>query len=135
MNQRTKQLIAILIFLVGGIVFIVMGISNMSHTKNFSKVDVLVTQIETSPSTDIEEPDDEIIYVSYTVDGKEYNEILQFAPSNISEGETLSVLYDPNDPSYVTGANSKNAMIYIGLGALFGIGALLALFRSLATGR
>ena len=44
-------------------------------------------------------------------------------------GDTITVRYNPEKPNYVTAGKTSTSIIYIGLGALFGIGGLAMLAR------
>ncbi len=131
MKNQVVKIFSSAILLVGGVLFIAMGAKNLSDINSFSEVSAVVTevQVETSIDADGEETVNETVYVDYTVDGKEYNEILQFASGSYEKGDTVTVLYDPQKPEYVTGATKKTSMISIGAGILFALGGIGTFLR------
>ena len=116
MNKIMNYLVPILM-VIGGLVFIGLGIKNYQDQKNGVKVQAVVTKIESETrfdgdSTTIEE----IYFVRYTVDGKVYEEQLQFTTTGYKEGEEIVILYDPLNPSYVIGTSKIGVPLYIGFG-------------------
>lgn len=137
MKDQIKKWLVPVIAVIGGIVFVVMGITNLAHIHNFDPVDVTVTQVEMITGIDGDGigDDETIYYVHYEVDGKAYEEILQFAEEDYQIGDTASVLYDPEDPSYVTDASKGSSVFRICFGALFVVFGVYAFLRTLRTGR
>ena len=94
-------------FIPFGIIALVFGMFffiHMDKTKNYKKTEAIVTRIEL-----VEEEYDDgdthhdaqyDVYVKYTVNGREYNEYYGLF-SDLEEGETTTIAYDPNDPSVI----------------------------------
>ena len=61
------------------------------------------------------------VYVAYEYEGKSYNENLGFYTSGMSEGDTLSVLIDPDHPSDVRYGVDVAAPVCGGIGGIFGL--------------
>ncbi len=55
--------------------------------------------------------------VEYTVDGKTYTGQLNQSSGSYKVGKTITVMYDPNDPSVVHG-DSRMGLYFIGVGAV-----------------
>ena len=128
MGANIKKILISLMFIVAGVVVIVFGSVSNKEIKNFPEVSVTVSDVTKSTVTEADGTisEDVAVRVKYTVDGKEYNELLQSAPTNLSEGDTLTVHYNPEKPSYVTGATkgSNTVMFVIGAaGILIGLAA------------
>ena len=137
MNNRLGKLIVSLIAIAGGILFIVLGVADFSHVKNYPEIEVTVTQIERDETVDTDgtTTEETTVHVSYTVDGKEYNEILDDAPDNLKEGDKLTVRYNPEKPEKVTAASKKSGIMRIALGALFAIVGLGMIVKSVIRGK
>ncbi len=128
-----KKFMFPLIALVLGILAIVFGVKGMSEAKNFPEVKALVTDIDTTVTYDADNNSTEeyTIYVKYTVDGKEYNEVLNGGSGNIKEGDEITVRYNPEKPDYVTDVTTKTATLFIIIGAVvtvIGLGTFAVMF-------
>ena len=132
MSNRVKRILASVILIIGGLMFALMGFGNMADIGNFKQVDAVVTSVEEIESVDEDGLDDIdfVVTVKYTVDGTEYEEVLQYADKGyFVDGQEVSVLYDPDKPENVTGATESGALVRLGVGVLFilgGIGGLLS---------
>ena len=132
MSNRVKRILASVILIIGGLMFALMGFGNMADIGNFKQVDAVVTSVEEIESVDEDGLDDIdfVVTVKYTVDGTEYEEVLQYADKGyFVDGQEVSVLYDPDKPENVTGATKSGALVRLGVGVLFilgGIGGLLS---------
>ena len=132
MSNRVKRILASVILIIGGLMFALMGFGNMADIRNFKQVDAVVTSVEEIESVDEDGLDDIdfVVTVKYTVDGTEYEEVLQYADKGyFVDGQEVSVLYDPDKPENVTGATKSGALVRLGVGVLFilgGIGGLLS---------
>ncbi|MDA0567376.1 DUF3592 domain-containing protein [Streptomonospora sp. S1-112] len=130
-----------LILLVIGIIFFFVSRADYSdHTGRAEAVvsDVVVTDdTDTGPRRPGESgsggSDDIDVYVDYTAEGQQFTraELSGLNPSDYSEGETLTVAYDPADPGDpVTAASTEPGAFrvfgYIGMGLLAG-GAVAAI--------
>ena len=105
--------------LVIGIIFIIIGFGNLSAVRNYPQIEARVTAINRSPSADPESTAENItVYVEYELSGQKFNEILQDPPAKVSEGDLLTVRYNPDTPDYVTGATVNSGVICIAFGAV-----------------
>lgn len=131
MKNRFLTLITPVILLIGAIVFIGLGILNLQQVKKFPEIQATVTKVEQELDTAGDSSDvNETVWVHYTVDERDYDEVLQFHEvDKLKVGDTITVRYNPEKPNYVTAGKTSTAIIYIGLGALFGIGGLAMLVR------
>ena len=128
--RGAKKLLYPLLVIIAGIAFIVFGAVNFAQHNKYVETDAVVSKV-TIIETFYDEPDDVEIMVRYTVDGKEYESLLNNTSTNLKEGQTIKVKYDPADPSKVISSIKSYAFIAIGLGALFALGGLFFLFRAL----
>ena len=127
--------IAVLVF---GIIMLIVGSSTMSQVKNFPEVSAIVTSAEKEDVYDSADDTHRVeitAYVSYTVDGKSYNELLNNASTSLETGDEITVRYNPDDPSYVTGASKGTATLVVVLGIILTIGGLIFLAYKFITGR
>ncbi|MBR4727926.1 MAG: DUF3592 domain-containing protein, partial [Clostridia bacterium] len=106
MNNQLKKLIAVLILLAGGAVFIAFGAISFKEMREFKPVPAVVSHIERewTPNGDGTDTENITIIVTYTVDGQEYTEKLQNTKTNYKQGDEITVLYNPEDPTEVSGA-------------------------------
>ena len=133
-----RRFIIPLFAIVIGIVFVVMGFADFKHLKEYPEVEVVVTKVESVISYDADNnmTEDVTVYVSYTVDGNEYNDIvLNNASGNYKEGDVVTVRYNPEKPEEVTAATKVTAMIKIVLGAVAALAGLIMGFVAIVRGR
>jgi len=130
MKNRIVKLIGSVVAILGGILFVVMGFVGISQVNNYPEVEAIVTSVETESTIDTDGTTTETttVYVSYTVDGKEYNEQLDDSNSNAKEGDRITVRYNPEKPEKVTATTKTAGFVRIA----FGIFIFLAGFASLA---
>lgn len=113
------------------VVFLVLGFRNYSMQKNFTPVTAVVSDVEWLESADPDVGDrTQVVHVTYVIGGKTYNEVLQYNSADLQVGETLTVKYDPDKPTYVTAANTKTTAAYIGLGIAFLAAAVFTIIRA-----
>lgn len=136
-NNHLKKLIAVLLLIVGGVVFIIFGSVSVKQMKTYTEVPAVVSRIEREWVPDGEGGDTEQIniFVTYTVDGKEYTEQLQNTSTKLKQGENITVLYNPEDPTEVSGASKGGVALQIGFGCLLVLGGLGTLASLVIKGR
>lgn len=137
MNNQIKTLIFGVIFIIGGLIFVIMGLKSNSEIKNFPEVQVTVAGVEVNYTTegDGTQTREETVWVNYTVDGVEYDEILNAAPGNLKQGDTLIAHYNPEKPSYVNGSTAKSNLIPILFGVFFMLAGIATTVLKLLRGR
>lgn len=134
MNNQLKKLIAVLILLAGGAVFIVLGVTSLKEIREFKQVPAVVSHIERewTPNGDGTDTEDIKIIVTYTVDGQEYTEELQNTKTSYKQGDEITVLYNPEDPTKVSGATKTMAIIQLAAGGALALaGAATFIFKFL----
>lgn len=131
MNNKLKKLIAVLMFLVGGVVLVVFGVTSMKQVSNFPQTDAVVAGVhkELVPDGEGGSTQEVTVYVTYTVDGKEYTEEVSNVSGTLKEGDSLRVCYNPEKPEEVYGASKTGPVIMLAMGAVcilasLGTGAL-----------
>jgi len=109
------RFVAPIVAVVIGIVFIVMGCISLKQVKNFPTIEAVVTDVtrESTMDADGTYSTTTTVYVTYTIDGQEYEEILQNAGNDYTKGDEITVLYNPEDPTYVSGATKGSSTIGI----------------------
>ena len=137
MNARIKKLLAVLLLLAGGAVFIVFGFVSLKEMREFRQTPAVVADVQTEWVPDGEGGDTQqiTIFVTYTVDGKEYTEQLQNTKTNLKQGERITVLYNPEDPTQVSGATRGIVAIQFCAGALLALAGLGTLVAFVVKGR
>lgn len=132
MNQIKRILFPIGVLVIG-IIVIVVGFSEKSHAKTYTPVSAVVSQVDVTTTFDEDNTptEEHTVYVKYTVNGKEYNEILSGSSNSMKEGDTLTVRYNPENPSEVTASTVKSATMLIVIGAIvcvIGLGSFVFMF-------
>ena len=137
MSERLKKLLAVVLLLAGGAVFIVFGATSLREIREFRPVEAVVSHIEREwvPNGDGTDTQEITIYVTYTVDGQEYTEELQNTKTSYSQGDKITVLYNPEKPTEVSGATKTIAAIQIAAGSLLALGGLVTLVLFFLRGR
>ena len=134
MNRLMRFLLP-LIFVAAGIFVVVMGVRGLNEVKTFVPITVTVDEVEVIPSGDPDSSDTRTTYVVYTYEGKDYRSILQVDSGTHVRGDELTVLCDPDNPSYVSGATTTSSVIMIVGGAVFALIGLGVLVSTVLKGR
>ena len=137
MKNRVAKLIASVVAILGGILFIVLGCVGISQVKNFPEVEATVTSVEIETTIDEDGATSETatVYVSYTVDGTEYNEVLDDSNSDMKEGDKVTVRYNPEKPNKVTATTKTAGFVRIAFGAVILLAGLASLALLIIKGR
>ena len=132
MSHKFMNYLIPALMLVGGLFFVGLGFKNYNDQKNGVKVFAVVSKIEEETRVDADGvTTEEAVYVRYTVDGKEYNERLSFFSGSYKEGDEITVLYDPQKPSYVIGTSKIGPPLYLAFGAVVTISGIVGMFRAI----
>lgn len=81
------------------------------QSKGFVKTTATIVSIVELPSSSPDDSPDFDVTVKYTADGKEYTEKLGSYSPSYKEGKTIDILYNPDNPSQITGG--KGFGIYV----------------------
>lgn len=137
MKNRLVKLLASVVAIAGGILFIVLGCVGISQVNNFPEVEATVTQVEIETTTDTDGTTSETatVYVSYTVDGTEYNEILDDSNSDMKEGDKITVRYNPEKPEKVTATTKTAGFVRIAFGIVIALAGIVSLALFIIRGR
>ena len=137
MKNRVAKLIASVVAVLGGILFIVLGCVGISQVKNFPEIEATVTSVETESTVDEDGTTTETstVYVAYTVDGTEYNEVLDDSNSDMKEGDKVTVHYNPEKPNKVTATTKTAGFVRIAFGAVILLAGLASLALLIIKGR
>lgn len=113
-ESKVESLIWIIFATIGGI-FVILGLTLFGSIFNYTnKIDT------TGTITEISSYRDNKVYVSYTVDGKEYESMLSGYSSNFYEGKEIKIYYDKDNPNKI-GMKSLDLLflIFPGIGLIF----------------
>ena len=123
MSNQMKKLLAALLLIAGGVVFLVMGGISMKEINHYPQVSAVVSHIQRDwvPDSDGYDHEEIKIFVTYTVDGKEYTEELQNTKTDLNKGDSITVYYNPENPKEVSGATKG------GMALQFAVGGVLLL--------
>ena len=132
-----KKVLPVVVLIAGGILFLVLGIGSIREIRSFPETEAVVSRVERDLITDDEggQSENVTVYVQYRIDGKDYEELLQSAKGSVSEGDRITVHYNPDKPEYVTGATKGSSMLAILAGAACLIGGILLGIKTAKDGK
>ena len=118
-----------LIFILVGIIFGVVSGVMSNTTKKQAETYISTEAVITNIVLEIDCDGDTSTYpdIKYTVDGKEYRTTLDFYSIDMFKGQTITILYDPENPStvvYEKGAKTLVTIMGIVAAVLIVIGAI-----------
>lgn len=122
MKKSKKKLF--LLSLISGLAFLCVGLFLSARTTEFNR-NGIKTQAEVvliEREYDADHHEEISVYVKYTVSNTVYTRKLDYYASNLREGDTVTILYLPNDPSSITYAKTRflpPAIFYAGAGVCF----------------
>ena len=132
MKENKVEYLVWIIFASIGAIFVVVGLFAFGYITNYkNKVDTVgtITEISTYHSNNKNNREYEV-YVSYNVDGKEYESKLNSYSSSFYEGKEINIYYDKDNPNKIC-VKSLDLLflIFPGVGLIFltigGIGILV----------
>ena len=125
-NSKLTIILSAVFVVILGIVAVILGINALNTPiEKYSKTEAVVSDVEISYSYDEDNirTEDHTVYVDYTVDGKEYKHILYGSDTNLNEGDTVNILYDPENPEKIATGNEKTSgVIFLIVGAVAIVG-------------
>ena len=98
--------------ILAAICFVAGVYSTFFHSQGFIKTTATIVDVERDSGTD-DASDTYTPIVSYTVNGKTYTGMLDQASSQYKVGQTIRVLYDPNDPTVVHGGSGMGIYLMV----------------------
>lgn len=129
MNKKLFKIVGAIFTIVGLAMIIssiVVGIDSNKFYKTAVKTEATIMYIDTYSDYDHKQKKMKTrhdVYVSYETEEGEYYtyEKLGYYSSNMSEGQNISIYYDPENPSDIRSKSGSKLMIYIfgGLGIVF----------------
>lgn len=128
MKENKEEILAGVIFMIVGMVFLIVGIIfGISRINYDNKVNTtaVITEITSYRGSNGNRKYD--VYVSYYVNGKEYNSKLGGYSSSFYEGKEIEIYYDKDNPTRI-GMKSIDFLflIFLGMGIIFAmIGGIL----------
>ncbi len=121
MKENKLENLIWIIFASMGAIFVIIGLVIFSNVFNYTnKVDTVGTITEISSYRNTNHNRNHEVYVSYTVEGKEYESILNSYSSSFYEGKEIEIYYDKDNPSKI-GVKSLDLLflIFPGIGLIF----------------
>lgn len=125
--NRTKLInIAIAcVLIIVSVVLLIFGIKNVNKTKSYNKTTAVITQIESDYDVAIEQYD-YTVYVKYTIDGIEYENVLGSYLQGYKEGKEVEIYYSPTNPNDILAASPFTIyMSFVIAGVAFVAGIIL----------
>ena len=121
MKENKLENLIWIIFASIGAIFVIIGLVVFGNIFNYAnKVDTVGTITEISSYRNTNHNRNHEVYVSYTVEGKEYESILNSYSSSFYEGTEIKIYYDKDNPSKI-GVKSLDLLflIFPGIGLIF----------------
>lgn len=128
-----------IIYAIVGIIFLIVGITVSVHNNNFLKTaqqtNAVISQIEKEYYNDShgDRKARHSVRVKYEIDGKQYEELLNYYSSDMREGDTIIINYSPDDPSkIITNMGSKIlGFVIITLGSIFALLGFILIMKKI----
>lgn len=126
-NDNVIGIMISLICIVMATVFLAVGISEVVKASRYESVQATITEIET-----IKKGNDtsNSVYVSYVVNGKDYNVRLNYWDATMYVGKQVQIKYNLDYPAEAVSGEISNYVLWIGLAALFEIVGVFLLIYS-----
>lgn len=112
------------VFLIFGVLFSVFGAFSYVSEQDFKKTALTTngTIYDIVSYSDSDGDTSYDVYVEFYVDGQLYNGKLNYYYSSMDEGDSLTIYYNPEDPSDFVGDGSSTGLIlFVVLGGIFGL--------------
>ena len=107
-----------IILIIFGVIMFFVNNSNKDYVKTEGTISNVVLAQEAYTDADGNEVEATYtVSVKYTVDGKEYDQVLGELPED-KIGEKITIYYNPNDPSRITQSKSMVIPVVITLGGI-----------------
>ena len=110
-KNKTENLIWNL-FIIVGTIFLLIGIITIGKNMNKNTIDTVGTIEYMEPYTDSNGNRSYKVYVSYFVEGQEYESRLNGYSSSFYTGEEIEIYYNKDNPSQI-GMTSLDMMLWI----------------------
>lgn len=130
-----------ILFALIGTVFLIAGIIAFDQSQKFFsrsvQTDAVITQIKTERyRSNGKYRTRHNVWVEYTVDGEQYEQLINYYNSNMCKGDIITIDFDPENPSKIMSRSGSNLvfMIIIPMGGLFLILGLILVFRNVISG-
>lgn len=128
-----------IIYVIVGIIFLIVGITISVHNnkflKNAQQTNAVISQIEKEYYNDShgDRKTRHSVWVKYEIDGRQYEELLDYYSSDMREGDTIIINYSPDDPSkIITNMGSKIlGFVIIPLGSIFALLGLILFMKKI----
>ena len=120
----------VLVFLMLGILALVVGIVELKKQKTYSPTEGVITRIEEEEYWENDKLEINYhTYVSYSVDGVDYEGALGYYEDGYEEGKTITVKYNPENPAQVTGDAKGFAIYLVIIGPVLLVAAVLTVLK------
>ena len=128
-----------IIYAIVGIIFLIVGITISVHNNNFlmnaQQTNAVISRIEKEYyyDSDGERKAKHSAWVKYEINGRQYEELLDYYSSDMHEGDTIIINYSPDDPSkIITNMGSKIlGFVIIPLGSIFALLGLILIMKKI----
>ena len=119
-----------------GIVFVVVGITTLSNKDKYdTTVTATVVEVEEQfipGNADEADRTEYTAYIDYEVNGKKFEHVLSpIADEGLSEGDTVEILCQSEDPAQISAPNiTSGGIAFIVVGVLVAIGGIITTIKN-----
>jgi len=93
---------------------VMLNVISATHPKDWPKTTGVIQKIDHEVVYNSENSREDVyhVYVKYTVNGKAYDEELDYYTSEYREGAEVEILYDPQNPMNIAAADISTTLRY-----------------------
>ncbi len=128
MKDIIARFVIPIVLIVGGILFVCIGVNQTKNVDTFKEVNATITNIDVEYGVG-EETNQYTVLVKYTVNGKEYEEEIDNYKSSYSVGDEITVKYNPQKPEEITAMSKGGLIVYIAVGVVAALAGAVLLIR------
>lgn len=113
-----------------GMIFVIVSLLFLNNYNNFIKTAVkqkaIISNITTSTNNSSSNSDSHTVYVTYTYEGKEYTESLNYYSSSMNIGDETTIYVNPENPGNIKGSGQQTLiLVFFIIGSAFVIAAII----------
>lgn len=133
MNSKKTEWLFGIMFSAIGLIFLIVGMSmvlyNINFKRNALETTAVISSIERYRDSDGDTR--HTVYVKYTIDGKQYEERLNYYSSGMNTGKEVPIYYNPEKPNRILAKSSYSFFIFFFplLGLIFAVIGFVFIFN------
>jgi len=125
-NSIIKYVVIFAVAVVSGII-LAFTVGDLVKMNTYPKTEAVIDDIKVRISDDPDESDSYDVYVTYTVDGKNYRSLLNDYDASYKVGGKTEIHYNPDDPAEILSTQLTPIIIAL---VIWGVAFLVSAFLS-----